>query len=152
MIGSVVERLCKPDADRGVPLVPVLLVDLFQDGVRIELLGQELGPSGPVALHRGPEGREVHVTFVDSAGGVIGHVEQVPGVGSDEMTHRLEDRAVGSGHGGLELLGAELDARIDHLERRPHVVPERVLQHRPAHAANVAEPPWESDPSPRVRL
>ena len=71
-------------------------------------------------------------------GAVTGRDEQVPGVAPDAVAKRVEDRAVGPRDGGLQLLRTEREARIDQPQRRPHVMRERVLHQRLAHAANLA--------------
>src|SRR5437879_389264 len=55
MIGAVVQRLREPNPDRGVPLVPVVLVDLVHHRVRVEVLRQQLRPENAVVLHRDPK-------------------------------------------------------------------------------------------------
>jgi hypothetical protein len=105
--------LHEPDADRGLALVPIVLVDLSHHGVRIGVSGQEFAPGDPVGLHRAPEVGEIHPTLVDPALAITGDVEQVPAVGSDEVAHRREDRTIGPRDGGLELLRAQLEVRID---------------------------------------
>jgi len=49
-------------------------------------------------------------------------------VRADEVTHRVEDRAIGAGHGCLQLFGGELQADVHQAERGPDVVIERVAQ------------------------
>ena len=147
MIGPVVQRLREPDAHRGVGLGPIVAAP-HVDGVRIEILSQERRPGGAVALHGGPELREVHVVLVDEGGTPTSRDEQVRGVGPDEVAHRLEDRAVGPRDGGPQLLWAEREARIDQPQRRPHVVGERVPQQGPAHPPNRNRPRSHAESRP----
>jgi hypothetical protein len=135
----MVQRLREPDAHGGVGLGSVVAVP-HGDDVRVEVLFQEPRPGRAVALHRRPKLREIHPVLIDEGGASTGRGEQVRGVGPDEVARRLEDRAVGPRDGDPQLIGSERETRIDHPQRRPHMVPERVLQHGPAHVATVTDP------------
>src|SRR5262245_2741832 len=147
VVGPVVQRLGQPECDGGVPLVPVLLVDLADDRVRVRVRRQEGGPRPSVVLHRRPKLLEVHALLVDPMGTIARDVEQVPGVRADEVTKRPPYGAVGPGDGGLHLLGAEREAGVDHALSGPHVVGECVLQHRAAHD-EAASTGFDSVPTP----
>ncbi len=139
MIGAVVQRLRELDTHRVVPLVPVVIVHLFQDGARIDVAREELRPGGPVALHGRTELRQTHVFFVDDERAITVRDEQVPRVRPDDVAFGLEDRAVRAGNRGVQLLWAEREACIDQHDRRPHVVSERVLQQRSVHLRTVPD-------------
>ena len=111
MIRPVVQRLREPDADGRVGLGPVVAVP-FQDGVRVGIVRQDRRPGGAVALHRGPELREVHVVLGRRCGGLpAAEDEQVVGVGSDGVAHRVDDGSVGPRDGGLQLRRIQREAR-----------------------------------------
>ncbi len=132
MIRPVVQRLPEPDAYRGVLLLPVVIVDLSQDGIRIKVLSQEPRSRGAVALHRGAELREAHMILVDEGGALTTRDKQIEGVGPNEVADRLKNRTVGPRDGGPQLPWAERKARINHPQCRPDMVGERVLEQGPA--------------------
>ena len=49
MVGAVVQRLGQPDSHGGVPLVSIVLADLFHDGVRIRVCARKLDHAVPSA-------------------------------------------------------------------------------------------------------
>ena len=55
VVRAVVQRLGEPGADRGIPLVPVLLVDLRHDLLGVATLAEERRPRPTIGLHRIPE-------------------------------------------------------------------------------------------------
>ena len=101
---------------------------LTHHDVRVGVLGQQHLPAGAVALHRVPQLRQVHPVLVDLRRAFAAGDEQVRGVRTDQVALRVEDRPVGPGDGGGQLLGRELEADVDQPQRRPDVVGERVLE------------------------
>ncbi len=89
-----------------------------------------------MTLRDGPELLEVHPILVDEGHLLAAQNEEVGGIRPDRVAHRVEDRAVGSRDGRRQLLGTECEALIDHTQRRPHVVGERILEHVLRHGAN----------------
>jgi len=114
MVAPVMNHLRQPDALRGAvdgAIVPVDLEDLV--GVRIR--GQDSWPCGGVALHRRPEVNQVHPLLFDRRMAFAAQPMEVPAVGADDVTHRLEDRTERARCRRLELLGAQRLAGVDEL-------------------------------------
>ena len=118
----------KSDPDRGRPPITVIVVDLLENGVRVETFRQDSGPPGVVALHRGPELPEIDRVLIDEVRPVAGEDVEVPRVGAHDVPGRREDRAVRPGDGGVELFGRERHAHVDHAQRRPDVMGDGVCE------------------------
>jgi hypothetical protein len=129
MVRPVVQGLRQADADRRVGLGSVIAMPL-QDGVRVGIVRQDLRPGGAVTLHGGPELSEVHVVFVDDGGMPATHDEQVTGVRSDGVAHRVQDGPVRPGDGRLQLFRFEREAHIHQCQGRPHMMREARVVHQ----------------------
>jgi hypothetical protein len=92
-----------------------------------------LVPETSVTVYRIPGARDVHRLLLDLPHRVAGEVEEVPGVGADQMTQGGEDRPVDPLRRGLELCRREARAHVAHTQRGPHVVREGLVHQRAAH-------------------
>jgi hypothetical protein len=81
-----------------------------------------------VGLHHGAHRRDVALLLAEGLRLAAAHDIQVEDVPAHEVAERVDDRAVRAGHGGRKLRVVKGCARIQHANRGPDVMAERVGQ------------------------
>ena len=100
-----------------------------------------------MGLHHGAQRRDVAPLLIEGLGFAAAQDIQVEDITTDEVAERVDDGAVGAGHGGRQLRVVKGRAYIQHADRGPDVVAERVGQEGRRHRNTVATAGgWRSRP------